>query len=93
MKLTQKKRSLEPCTEAGWNAYDYCLDQPMDDAFILRFRPLGSFLYLSALREPFFKVESDYYIIKGVKNRNAFRIAVHREHEALLEEIERTAGL
>jgi hypothetical protein len=44
MKLIEKKRSMELCAESGWDAFDYFLDAPMDDAFILRFKALGSFL-------------------------------------------------
>jgi protein-arginine kinase activator protein McsA len=48
---------------------------------------------MTALKEPFFKAESAYFTVKGVKNRDFFRAAVHRDHINLLEEIERAAGL
>ena len=51
-------------------------------------RPLGGFVYLDMLKEPFFKIESNYYIIKGIQGRNYFRIAVHGKHEEKLREIE-----
>ena len=47
MKIIDKIASRERCAEAGWYAWDFILDQPMDDAFILSLRPLGSFVYLS----------------------------------------------
>ena len=33
------------------------------------------------LKEPFFKIENDYYMIKGVQGKDYFRIAVHGKHE------------
>ena len=42
MKIIEKTESRERCAEAGWYAWDFILDAPMDDAFILSLRPLGS---------------------------------------------------
>ena len=58
-------------------------------AFILSLRPLGSFVYLDMLKEPFFKIENDYYMIKGVQGKDYFRIAVHGKHEDELQKLER----
>lgn len=41
--------SRERCAEAGWHAYDFILERPMDDDFIRSLRPLGSFLYMQML--------------------------------------------
>ena len=60
--------------------------------FILSLKPLGSFVYLDMLKEPFFKIESDYYMIKGVQGKDYFRIAVHGKHEEELEKLERFLG-
>ena len=51
-------------------------------------RPLGSFVYLDMLKEPFFKIENDYYMIKGVQGKDYFRIAVHGKHEDELQRLE-----
>ena len=64
MKILGKQPSREKCAESGWFATDYLLDAPIDRAFILSLRPLGSFVYLDMLKEPFFKIENDYYMIK-----------------------------
>ena len=77
MKILGKQPSREKCAESGWFATDYLLDAPIDRAFILSLRPLGSFVYLDMLKEPFFKIENDYYMIKGVQGKDYFRIAVH----------------
>ena len=53
-----------------------------------RLRPLGSFVYLDMLKEPFFKIENDYYMIKGVQGKDYFRIAVHGKHEDELQRLE-----
>lgn len=80
MKILGKQPSREKCAESGWFATDYLLDQPIDREFILSLKPLGSFVYLDMLKEPFFKIESDYYMIKGVQGKDYFRIAVHGKH-------------
>ena len=46
------------------------------------------FVYLDMLRQPFFKIENDYYMIKGIEGNNYFRIAVHGKHQEYLEKIE-----
>ena len=85
MKILGKQPSREKCAESGWFATDYLLDAPIDRAFILSLRPLGSFVYLDMLKEPFFKIENDYYMIKGVQGKDYFRIAVHGKHEDELD--------
>ena len=88
MKILGKQPSREKCAESGWFATDYLLDAPIDRAFILSLRPLGSFVYLDMLKEPFFKIENDYYMIKGVQGKDYFRIAVHGKHEDKLQRLE-----
>ena len=94
MKLMEKIESRERCAEAGWYAWDFILDQPMDDAFILSLRPLGSFVYLTMLSRPFFKIESDCRLIKGIRGNSFFRVAVHDTARDKLAEVEAlVAGL
>ena len=88
MKILGKQPSREKGAESGWFATDYLLDAPIDRAFILSLRPLGSFVYLDMLKEPFFKIENDYYMIKGVQGKDYFRIAVHGKHEDELQRLE-----
>ena len=88
MKTIDRVPSREPCAEAGWYAWDYLLDSPMDDAFILSLRPLGSFVYLRTLTRPFFKIEAQYRLIKGLRGDRFFRVAVHDVHRDLLEEVD-----
>ncbi len=46
-------------------------------------------MYLDMLKEePFFKIENDYYMIKGVQGKDYFRIAVHGKHEDELQKLE-----
>ena len=54
MRIKEVRPSAEACNEAGWFAFDFMLEEPLSDADILRFRPMGSFLYLSSLKKPFF---------------------------------------
>ena len=89
MKMIGKQPSREKCAEAGWFAQDYLLERKIDRKFILGLKPLGSFLYLEALKQPFFKIENDYYMIKGIEGNDYLRIAVHDQHRDDLERIEK----
>jgi hypothetical protein len=88
VKITDKQNSPEPCEEAGWVAYDYALDAPLRRGDILRLRPLGAFAYLDKLRQPFFKVESDHYLVKGLEGKQTLRVGVHRDHLDELRAVE-----
>ncbi len=76
--VTQVLRSRETCTEAGWDAYDCMLSGPLEEETILSLRPLGGFLYLKALKVPFFKVEDGSSVIRGVLGGDCVRVAAHR---------------
>lgn len=88
MKIVGKAESKERCAESGWYAYDYLFDEPMKPEFIRALRPLGGFVYLDMLAKPFFKIESDYFFIKGIAGDSHFRLAVHDEHHEKSEEVE-----
>ena len=88
MKIIERTESRERCAESGWYAWDYILDSPMTSEFIRSLRPLGNFIYLSMLAKPFFKIEGDNYLIKGVQGNTYFRVAVHEEHRYYLDEVE-----
>lgn len=88
MKVIDRIPSRERCAEAGWYAWDFILEGPMDDAFIRALRPLGSFVYLPMLAKPFFKIESAYCLIKGLRGDDFMRVAVHNDHRDELVEIE-----
>jgi hypothetical protein len=81
--------SRERCAEAGWYAWDFILDTPVDEALILSLRPFGSLLYLKSLSRPFFKVESDVSLIKGLVGDNFFRLSAHDSRRDLVQEVER----
>ena len=44
--------------------------------------------YLDMLKQPFFKIENNYYMIKGIEGNDYFRIAVHGKHEDELAKLE-----
>ena len=81
MKITDITRSPEPCTEAGWLAFQYELEYPITWDFISSLRPLGSFVFLESLAQPFFKIQNHHYMIKGLLNDISIRVAVHRDHQ------------
>ena len=87
MKIKDRRKSLEACTESGWDAFDLLTEEPLSDEDIESLREAGgSFLYMKQLKKPFFKIESHNYVIKGVRGDSFFRFAVHRDH---LDEIDR----
>lgn len=88
MKISERSRSTEQCAEAGWYAFSYTTSTPITADFILSMRPLGSFVYMKALKKPFFKIENDTYIIKGVQGDSHFVIATHRDDTPQLGAIE-----
>ena len=88
MRIIDKIPSRERCAESGWYAWDLLLEQPMDDAFIRALRPLGSFVYLTMLARPFFKAESTYCVIKGLRGDDFLRVAIHDDHRDELARIE-----
>lgn len=88
IKLIEICESLEKCTEAGWFAYDFHMDGPVDKQTVLLMEPYGSLLLLDMLKEPFFKIESDNWIIKGILGRDYFRAAVHKDSPELISRLE-----
>ena len=85
MRIIEKRKSLEPCTESGWDAVDLLTDQGLTEEEITSLKAVGgSFLYLKQLKKPFFKLESHDYVIKGVLGDSFFRVAAYREK---LEEV------
>ena len=80
MRITNVARSPEPCTEAGWLAFQYDLEKPVSRDVVMALRQLGALVFLEALRQPFFKVENDHYMVKGLLGDGSIRVAVHGEH-------------
>lgn len=82
MNIIKREESREQCTEAGWYAYDYLLDRMMEREQIQALSGLGgSLLYLSSLKQPFYKLESSRFMVKGLQGQNQLRLAVYRENE------------
>lgn len=88
VKITHRVRSTEPCAEAGWTAFHYHTDAPVDEKFVERLRPMGSLLFMKSLAKPFFKLESDNYLIKGLLGDDHFLMAAHRDYLCELDRIE-----
>ena len=80
VKITDISRSPEPCTEAGWQAFQYYLECPVGRELIMALRPLGSLVFLDKLSQPFFKIENEHYMIKGLFDDRSIRVAVHGDH-------------
>lgn len=83
MKIINKEESREQCMEAGWYAYDYKLERELLREDILRFREFeADFIYLTSMKQPFYKIEDKYFMIKGTEGRNVFRLSMYKEYEA-----------
>ena len=91
MNIEQRVESREQCTEAGWYAYDYLFDRTVGRTEIERLRAFGGdLLYLSSLREPFYKLEDSRFMIRGIEGTREMRLAVYRENEqVILEKFEK----
>ncbi|MBP5508925.1 MAG: hypothetical protein J6Y23_13975 [Prevotella sp.] len=81
MRIISITPSPEPCAEAGWHASQYLLDGTVTRELVMALRPLGSMLLMDTLRQPFFKIESHHYMLKGLLGDHSIRVAVHRDHE------------
>ena len=80
MKIIDRRKSLEACTESGWDAFDLLTEEALSDEDIEGMRGTGgSFLYMKQLKKPFFKIESHNFVIKGVRGDSFFRYALHRD--------------
>lgn len=85
MKILDIRESRERCAESGWFAYDFILAGQVEKEMILGLKPLGNLTYLPMLKKPFFKVESNYYFLKGMEKDDYIRVAVHDKHRSELE--------
>lgn len=81
MRIISITPSPEPCAEAGWHASQYQLDGMVTRELVMSLRPLGSLLLMDSLRQPFFKIESHHYMLKGLLGDHSIRVAVHQDHE------------
>lgn len=87
MKVIAVKESVELCTESGWSAYDMFLDEKMDRETILKLKDLGDLTYLETLKQPFYRVEQNFYMIKGLEGADRLRTAMLSGHEEILERV------
>lgn len=87
MKVIAVKESVELCTESGWSAYDMILDEKMDRETILKLKDLGDLTYLGTLKQPFYRVEQNFYMIKGLEGADRLRTAMLGGHEEILERV------
>ncbi len=88
MRVTDRRESIELCTESGWQAYDLILDGQMDRDTILRLGKLGDLTYLEMLKQPFYRIEQNYYMIKGLEGADRLRVAMLGGYEEILERVE-----
>ena len=87
-RLKEIIESRERCSESGWHAYDFILDEPLTDEEIKGLRlENSSFVYLKSRKKPFFKIESNHIVIKGVSTDSFFRVAIHDDYRELLDTV------
>ena len=90
MTIIERQPSIEPCEEAGWTAFDLKLSRALSKEEIPAFRALGNLVFLSQLRQPFFKVQSAHFTMRGFAGSDTVRVGVDRD---CLEEMERIEGI
>lgn len=88
MKVTDRKESIELCTESGWSAYDLFVDGEITEEEIRRLGVLGDLTYLGMLSQPFYRIEQQYYMIKGLEHEKKLRVAMLGGQEAILEQVQ-----
>ncbi len=87
MKVLDKQESIELCTESGWNAYDLTVDEHIDKDTIKRLGSLGFLTYLGMLSQPFYRIEREHYMIKGLEGSRSIRVAMLNGEEEILERV------
>ena len=78
MKILSLARSAEACQQADWQAFDVFFSSAVSRDDILSWGSLGQLIYLQQLREPFFRIASSEFLIKGFEGRDNLRIAFVR---------------
>lgn len=87
MRVIEVRESLEPCEEAGWAAYDMILDTGMDRETIVRLGDLGVLTYLGMLKQPFYRIEQPYYMIRGLEGARHLRVSMLRGEEEIMDAV------
>lgn len=87
MQVTGKKESIELCTESGWYAYDLTTDLPVDKDTIERLGRLGTMTYLGMLKQPFYRIEQEYFMIKGLEGEKQLRVAMLSGKEEVIDKV------
>ena len=85
MKVTGERESIELCTEAGWSAVDLLTDEPVREKQIRSLGQLGTLTYLRMLKKPFYRVESRFWLIKGLEGECSLRVSMLAGEEEILE--------
>ena len=87
MRVIEVRESLEPCEEAGWAAYDMILEGEMDRETIVRLGDLGALTYLGMLKQPFYRVEQPYYMLRGLEGARHLRVSMLRGEEEIMDAV------
>lgn len=87
MKRVKVEKSFELCAEAGWYGYDIYFDVPISKEFIMSLEAMGNLLYMEQLKTPFFRLQGEGFLIKGVEGRTNLRIGLSKNDPGFLEHI------
>ncbi len=78
MKILRIARSGEECQQAGWIGLDIFFDQTVTEEQVLLWESLGDLVYLPQLRQPFYRIASQNFLIKGLVGMEYLRIGLLR---------------
>jgi hypothetical protein len=76
VEIIKVEKSNEICAEINWHSYDIFFDEQMDKKFIFSLKKFGTLMYLSLLKKPFFKVNTNEYLIKGTQYNTKLRVGI-----------------
>lgn len=87
MKVVEQRESIELCTESGWYAYDLMTDEAVGRTHIEKLGTLGTMTYLGMLSKPFYRIEEQYFMIKGLEGECTLRVAMLSGQEEILDRV------
>lgn len=85
MKVLRVERAVEPCMEADFAGYYFCLDRVVDSEFVEALGTLGALTFLRALKKPFFIVRGNNFAIRGQQGDDFCKVGVAGNDTSLLE--------
>ena len=85
MNIVKVTRSFEACAEAGWFGYDIHLECPVDETSVKALYSLGKMTFMKQLKNPFFVVRADKFLVRGVLGNSFVRAGIAQNDPETLD--------